>query len=117
MLYTVVPFIWCALIRVGHETSDSTVFVCLVYCSSEALTRNQAMEMERNRERFTFLKWGAKAFKNMLIVPPGSGIVHQVHMYISSRLTLLFIELSSTVLYNDTTINSWCVDDDKFRLW
>ena len=45
--------------------------------------------MERNRERFQFLKWGAKAFKNMLIVPPGSGIVHQVgppeqaymHMY------------------------------------
>ena len=36
------------------------------------------MEMERNRERFQFLKWGAKAFRNMLIVPPGSGIVHQV---------------------------------------
>ena len=36
------------------------------------------MEMERNRERFVFLKWGAKAFKNMLIVPPGCGIVHQV---------------------------------------
>ena len=47
-------------------------------CSSDALTRNQAMEMERNRERFQFLKWGAKAFRNMLIVPPGSGIVHQV---------------------------------------
>ena len=52
--------------------------MCMYICSNEALTRNQAMEMERNRERFQFLKWGAKAFKNMLIVPPGSGIVHQV---------------------------------------
>ena len=61
---------------------NSVLFVSLccelLFCSSEALTRNQAMEMERNRERFVFLKWGAKAFKNMLIVPPGCGIVHQV---------------------------------------
>ena len=41
--------------------------------SNDALSKNQALEMERNRERFQFLKWGAKAFKNMLIVPPGSG--------------------------------------------
>ena len=40
--------------------------------------QNEEREFERNRERFLFLKWGAKAFKNMLIVPPGSGIVHQV---------------------------------------
>ena len=52
--------------------------VSFAHSSNEALARNQAMEMERNRERFQFLKWGAKAFKNMLIVPPGSGIVHQV---------------------------------------
>ena len=41
--------------------------------------QNEEREFERNRERFLFLKWGAKAFKNMLIVPPGSGIVHQVN--------------------------------------
>ena len=46
--------------------------------SSDALQKNQELEFERNRERFQFLKWGAKAFDNMLIVPPGSGIVHQV---------------------------------------
>ena len=39
------------------------------------------MEFQRNKERFNFLKWGAKALKNMLIVPPGSGIVHQVCKY------------------------------------
>lgn len=46
--------------------------------NSTALEKNQDMEFERNRERFEFLKWAAKAFKNLLIVPPGSGIVHQV---------------------------------------
>jgi aconitate hydratase len=39
--------------------------------SPEALAKNQAMEYERNKERFQFLKWGAQAFKNLLIVPPG----------------------------------------------
>jgi aconitate hydratase len=46
--------------------------------SGDALEKNEALEYERNVERFTFLKWGATAFSNMLIVPPGSGIVHQV---------------------------------------
>ncbi len=46
--------------------------------SNDALEKNQELEFERNKERFQFLKWGAKAFENMLIVPPGSGIVHQV---------------------------------------
>jgi len=39
--------------------------------SNDALKKNQDLEFERNKERFTFLKWGAKAFDNMLIVPPG----------------------------------------------
>lgn len=42
----------------------------------DALAKNQDLEFERNKERFTFLKWGAKAFNNMLIIPPGSGIVN-----------------------------------------
>ena len=52
----------------------------------EAKAKNEAMEMERNRERFTFLKWGATAFDNMLIVPPGSGIVHQVNLEYLARV-------------------------------
>lgn len=36
------------------------------------------LEFQRNKERFAFLKWGSNAFQNMLVVPPGSGIVHQV---------------------------------------
>ncbi len=49
-----------------------------VFRREDALERNQEIEFQRNKERFQFLKWGAKAFKNMLIVPPGCGIVHQV---------------------------------------
>lgn len=46
--------------------------------SANALQSNMELEFSRNKERFGFLKWGATAFKNMLVVPPGSGIVHQV---------------------------------------
>lgn len=41
---------------------------------------NEEMEFSRNKERFQFLKWGSKAFDNFKIVPPGSGIVHQVNL-------------------------------------
>ncbi|KAM7313151.1 cytoplasmic aconitate hydratase isoform X1 [Ixodes scapularis] len=47
---------------------------------ADALERNQDLEFERNRERFQFLKWGSQALHNMRIVPPGSGIVHQVNL-------------------------------------
>jgi len=40
------------------------------------------LEFQRNKERFAFLKWGSTAFRNMLVVPPGSGIVHQVNLEI-----------------------------------
>jgi aconitate hydratase len=46
--------------------------------SENALHANMEFEFNRNRERFGFLKWGSSAFENMLVVPPGSGIVHQV---------------------------------------
>ena len=48
--------------------------------SQEALRINEEMEFSRNRERFEFLKWGQSAFENFSIVPPGSGIVHQVNL-------------------------------------
>lgn len=46
--------------------------------SEKALEANMELEFQRNKERFSFLKWGSKAFHNVLVVPPGSGIVHQV---------------------------------------
>lgn len=47
-----------------------------VYGTKDAREKNEALEFERNKERFGFLKWGSKAFNNFKIVPPGSGIVH-----------------------------------------
>ncbi|XP_068611804.1 cytoplasmic aconitate hydratase [Brachionichthys hirsutus] len=54
--------------------------------SSDSLQKNQDLEFERNRERFQFLKWGSKAFKNMRIIPPGSGIIHQVNLEYLARV-------------------------------
>ncbi|XP_039255789.2 cytoplasmic aconitate hydratase-like [Styela clava] len=54
--------------------------------SSDAARKNQEKEFERNSERFLFLKWGAQAFKNMTIVPPGCGIVHQVNLEYLARV-------------------------------
>jgi aconitate hydratase len=50
------------------------------FASPEALQRNTEMEFQRNRERYEFLKWGQKAFDNFRVVPPMTGIVHQVNL-------------------------------------
>jgi aconitate hydratase len=48
--------------------------------SAQAFTRNVEMEYERNKERYEFLRWGAGAFNNFRVVPPGTGICHQVNL-------------------------------------
>ena len=48
--------------------------------SPEALAENIAIEFQRNRERYEFLRWGQKAFRNFRVVPPGVGIIHQVNL-------------------------------------
>jgi aconitate hydratase len=56
-----------------------------VFGASDARERNEQIEFDRNIERFRFLKWGQNAFKNFKIIPPGSGIVHQVNLeYLAS---------------------------------
>ena len=50
------------------------------YGNPLALAHNAEIEFERNRERYEFLKWGQKAFKNFSVVPPATGIVHQVNL-------------------------------------
>ena len=48
--------------------------------SGDAMEKNIQREYERNRERYEFLKWGAKNFENFRVVPPGVGIIHQVNL-------------------------------------
>ncbi|WP_372781238.1 aconitate hydratase AcnA [Litorivivens sp.] len=50
------------------------------YASARAFNDNVKLEMERNGERYRFLKWGKQAFKNFQVVPPGTGICHQVNL-------------------------------------
>jgi aconitate hydratase len=52
----------------------------------DAKDRNEELEFERNKERFQFLKWGSQAFDNFRIVPPDSGIVHQVNLEYLARV-------------------------------
>ena len=54
--------------------------------SSEALEKNVEIEFERNRERYQFLRWGSENFSNFKVVPPGTGIVHQVNIEYLSRV-------------------------------
>jgi aconitate hydratase len=58
---------------------DHSVQVDL-FGSGLALEKNAEIEFERNRERYEFLRWGQKAFRNFRVVPPATGIVHQVNL-------------------------------------
>jgi aconitate hydratase len=50
------------------------------FASTEALRRNAELEFQRNRERYEFLRWGQQVFANFRVVPPATGIVHQVNL-------------------------------------
>jgi aconitate hydratase len=56
------------------------------YGSASSLLRNAELEFSRNRERYVFLRWGQKAFKNFRVVPPDTGIVHQVNLEYLARV-------------------------------
>lgn len=68
-----------------------------------AVKKNLDMEMHRNSERFKFLKWGQKAFKNFRVVPPGSGIVHQVNLEYLARVVF---ENEESLLYPDSVVGT-----------
>src|SRR3990170_4225939 len=57
-----------------------------VFGTSAAFARNVELEFERNRERYAFLRWGQKAFRDFKVVPPGTGIVHQVNLEFLARV-------------------------------
>ncbi len=59
-----------------------------VYGTADALKRNSEREFERNRERYGFLRWGQTAFENFQVVPPETGIVHQVNLEYLARVVM-----------------------------
>ncbi len=60
-----------------------------VFGSANAFQRNAELEFERNKERYAFLRWGQGAFHNFKVVPPDTGIVHQVNLEYLSRVVFV----------------------------
>jgi len=71
----------------------------------EAMTKNTTLEFERNKERYEFLKWGQKAFRNFRVVPPGTGICHQVNLeYLAS--VVFHQDGDNPLLYPDSCVGT-----------
>jgi aconitate hydratase len=75
--------------------------------SADALKKNVAREYEQNQERYRFLKWGQSAFSNFRVVPPGTGICHQVNLeYLAQAVWTAPGEAGTEVAYPDTLVGT-----------
>lgn len=72
----------------------------------DSMRRNVEREYERNRERYMFLRWGQQAFKNLRIVPPSSGIIHQINLEYLAQVILTRTEGGETFAFPDTVVGS-----------
>jgi aconitate hydratase len=73
-----------------------------VFGRPDAFDRNVDLEFQRNRERFAFLRWGQRAFSNFKVVPPGTGIVHQVNIEHLARIVMA----ADGTAYPDTCVGT-----------
>src|SRR5256714_2312597 len=71
-----------------------------------AFAINADRELERNRERYVFLKWGQKAFKNCSVVPPDVGIVHQVNLEYIAKTVYVDEKNGRKMAYPDTLVGT-----------
>ncbi|MDZ7785154.1 MAG: aconitate hydratase AcnA [Halioglobus sp.] len=76
------------------------------YGGADSLERNTAVEIERNLERYRFLRWGQEAFDNFRVVPPGTGIVHQVNLEYLARGVFSTERDGATLAYPDTLVGT-----------
>jgi len=76
------------------------------FANAKAYQDNVELEMERNRERYEFLRWGQKAFKNFRVVPPGTGICHQVNLEYLAKAVWSSEEGGETLAYPDTLVGT-----------
>ncbi|GLQ46204.1 aconitate hydratase [Dyella lipolytica] len=77
-----------------------------VYGSESALEKNVEIEFERNQERYSFLRWGQKAFNNFKVVPPRTGIVHQVNLEHLARVVFTADKDGQSWAYPDTVFGT-----------
>lgn len=76
------------------------------FASSSAFEQNVDIEMQRNGERYAFLRWGQSAFDNFSVVPPGTGICHQVNLEYLGRTVWTKDEDGSTYAFPDTLVGT-----------
>ena len=75
--------------------------------TASAFDNNVKLEFERNKERYEFLSWGSKAFNNFRVVPPGTGICHQVNLeYLSQTVWVTDDASGKSVAYPDTVVGT-----------
>jgi aconitate hydratase len=72
------------------------------FASRLAIERNVELEFERNKERYAFLRWGQSAFDNFKVVPPNTGIVHQINLEYLARV----VEVRDGVAFPDTVVGT-----------
>jgi aconitate hydratase len=75
-----------------------------VFGTRDAFVKNAEREFERNEERYAFLRWGQDAFDNFAVVPPDTGIVHQVNLEYLARV--VFVDDESATAYPDTLVGT-----------
>ena len=73
---------------------------------ADAFGRNVNLEMERNKERYTFLRWGSQAFENFRVVPPGTGICHQVNVEYLAKVVWTNEQDGKRLAYPDTCVGT-----------
>lgn len=77
------------------------------YGNKNAFSNNVGREYERNKERYQFLNWGQKAFSNFRVVPPGTGICHQVNLeYLATVVFQKTQKNKQTLIYPDTLVGT-----------
>ncbi len=76
------------------------------YGAANALDLNNKIEFQRNKERYSFLRWGQSAFDNFRVVPPNTGIVHQVNLEYLSRVVFDAEKQGRHVAYPDTVVGT-----------
>src|ERR1700726_4899823 len=76
------------------------------YGAANSLQHNNEIEFQRNGERYMFLRWGQTAFSNFKVVPPNTGIVHQVNIERLARVIFSYEGSGRTVAYPDTLVGT-----------
>ena len=76
------------------------------FATADALNRNTEVEFQRNRERYEFLKWGQKAFTNFRVVPPMTGIVHQVNLENLAEVVMTKVDGKAVIAFPDTLVGT-----------